>query len=374
MTLGTRVVPRLRRAGRPPVAPSSVSRQRRPLDRLATIKTKWSVVIVAAVAVTAAMSQIGYTLGWPVWMRPVVAGALALVAVQFLARGMTAPLRDMAAAASAMRQGDYTSRVAVTTGDEVGQLAAAFNDMAAVVAEVDRVQKEFVANASHELRAPVAALRCTIENLVDRVVEPDPETLTTMLAQVEHLSKLVVQLLDLNRLESAPDEGPRELVAVGVLLKAVVAEAELLHPGANIALLTNGPLGVVADEDRLHQLFTNLINNALRFGPLGAEVVVDAEGSATEVVVQVRDQGPGVAPQHQSRVFERFWRADGTSLTGGGGAGLGLAICKRIVDLHRGTIRVSSNHPRGACVTVHLPARTAPNELSSPTEPNTGAD
>lgn len=330
---------------------------RRPLDRLASIKTKWSVVIVAAVAVTAAMSQIGYTLGWPVWLRPVVAGALALIAVQFLARGMTAPLREMASAASAMRQGDYSRRVGVATSDEVGQLSDAFNQMAAALAEVDRVQKEFVANASHELQAPVAALRCHIENLVDRVADPDPQTLTTMLAQVEHLSKLVVQLLDLNLLETAPDEGRRELVAVGVLLKAVVSEAEMLHPGANITLTTSGPLGVMADEDRLHQLFTNLIGNALRFGPLGAEVTVEAEGGDSEVVIEVCDRGPGIAPQHQARVFERFWRADGTSATGGGGAGLGLAICKRIVDHHEGSIRIGSNHPSGARVTVCLPAR-----------------
>lgn len=328
----------------------------RPLDRVGSIKTKWSIVIVAAVAVTALMSQIGYYLGWPVWLRPLVAGALALVAVQVLARGMTSPLRQMAAAAAALRQGDYSRRVTVTTNDEVGQLAAAFNQMAAALAEVDRVQKEFVANASHELRTPVTALRSHIENLVDRVTDPTPETLATMLAQVEHLSTLVVQLLDLNRLDSG-DPPPGELVALGVLLKQVVAEAEMLHPGANITLATHGPLGVMGDESRLHQLFTNLIGNALRFAPLGSEVTVTADGGETEVTVHVADLGPGIAPQHQTRVFERFWQADGTALTGGGGAGLGLAICKRIVERHGGAITISSNRPRGARVGVTLPAR-----------------
>lgn len=339
----------------------------RPLDRVGSIKTKWSIVIVAAVAVTALMSQIGYYLGWPVWLRPLVAGALALVAVQVLARGMTSPLRQMAAAAAALRQGDYSRRVTVTANDEVGQLAAAFNQMAAALAEVDRVQKEFVANASHELRTPVTALRSNIENLVDRVTEPTPETLATMLAQVEHLSTLVVQLLDLNRLESG-DPGTGELVALGVLLKQVVAEAEMLHPGANITLATHGPLGVMGDETRLHQLFTNLIGNALRFAPLGSEVTITADGGDTEVTVHVADLGPGIAPQHQHRVFERFWQADGTALTGGGGAGLGLAICKRIVERHGGTITITSNRPRGARVGVILPAR--PNrERPAPADP-----
>lgn len=328
-----------------------------PLDRITSIKTKWSIVIVAAVAVTALVSQIGYYLGWPVWVRPIISAVLALAAVQVLARGMTHPLRDMARAAQKMAQGDYHQRVTVTAQDEVGQLSASFNRMAAELAEVDRLQKEFVANASHELRTPVAALRSQIENLVDHVTEADPETLATMLAQAEHLSKLVVQLLDLSRLEGGGDEQPRELVAVGVLLKQVVGEAELLHPASDLSLTTSGPLGAVADELRLHQLFTNIVGNALRFAPLGSEVTVEAEGRESGVVVRVCDRGPGIAPQDQVRVFERFWQADGSALTGGGGAGLGLAICKRIVDRHDGTIRITSNRPNGTCVTVTLPSR-----------------
>jgi signal transduction histidine kinase len=328
-----------------------------PLDRVTSIKTKWSIVIVAAVAVTALVSQIGYYLGWPVWIRPIISGVLALAAVQVLARGMTHPLRQMARAAGDMATGDYHQRVMVTTHDEVGELADSFNRMAAELAEVDRLQKEFVANASHELRTPVAALRSQIENLVDHVTDPDPETLATMLAQAEHLSKLVVQLLDLSRLEAGGEERPSELVAVGVLLKQVVGEAELLHPASDITLTTSGPLGVLADEGRLHQLFTNIVGNALRFAPLGSEVVVEAEGREADVVVKISDLGPGIAAQHQVRVFERFWQADGSALTGGGGAGLGLAICKRIVDRHDGTIRITSNRPNGTCVTVTLPSR-----------------
>lgn len=335
-------------------------RRPRPLDRVGSIKTKWSIVIVAAVAVTAGVSQTGYYLGWPVWVRPILSASLALVAVQFLAHGMTHPLRQMARGAVEMAKGDYHRRVQVTAKDEVGELAASFNLMAAELAEVDRSQKEFIANASHELRTPVAALRSHIENLVDHVAEPDPETLATMLAQAEHLSKLVTQLLDLGRLESPTANRSDELVAVGVLLKQVVDEAELLHPASLISLETNGPLGVMADEGRLHQLFTNLIGNALRFAPMGSEVLVEAEGRDDSVLVRVRDLGPGIAAQDQARVFERFWQADGSALTGGGGAGLGLAICKRIVDRHGGTIRITSNKPRGACVTVSLPSRPRP--------------
>lgn len=336
-----------------------MTRTARPLDRISSIKLKWSIVILAAVGVTAAMSQIGYALGWPVWLRPVLSGALALVAVQFLARGMTHPLRQMATAAQEMSRGHYGRRVEVTTGDEVGALAAAFNRMAAELAEVDRSRKEFVANASHELRTPLAALSSQVENLVDRVSEPDPETLALVMAQVDHLSRLVAQLLDLSRLESRADPGPGGLVAVGVVLKQVVEEALLLHPGSDVVLTTSGPLGVTGDEVRLHQLFTNVVANALRFAPLGSAVRLEASGIDDDVVVKVRDLGPGIAPQDQVRVFERFWQADGSAVTGGGGAGLGLAICKLIVDRHHGSIEISDNAPTGACVTVRLPARGA---------------
>jgi signal transduction histidine kinase len=336
-----------------------VSHRPRPLDRVSSIKAKWSIVILAAVGVTAAMSQLGYLLGWPVWLRPLLSATLALIAVQFLARGMTYPLRQMATAAREMSRGDYGRRVEVPGNDEVGQLAVAFNRMAAELAEVDRARKEFVANASHELRTPVAALSSQVENLVDRVSEPDPETLATVMAQVDHLSKLVSQLLDLSRLESDTAGAERgELVALGVLLKQVVEEALLMHPGSVITVTTTGPLGVWGDEVRLHQLFTNIIGNALRFAPLGSEVTVEASTTDDDVEVRVRDLGPGIAPQDQVRVFERFWQADGSAMTGGGGAGLGLAICKVIVDRHEGSIEITDNDPEGACVTVRLPSRS----------------
>ncbi|MCP3989874.1 MAG: HAMP domain-containing histidine kinase [Actinomycetia bacterium] len=330
----------------------------RPLEGISSIKLKWSIVILAAVGVTAAMSQIGFLLGWPVWLRPLLSAALALIAVQFLAHGMTYPLREMAKGAQEMSRGDYRRRVDVATTDEVGQLAVAFNRMAAELAEVDRSRKEFVANASHELRTPVAALSSQVENLVDRVSEPDPETLATVMAQVDHLAKLVSQLLDLSRLERAPDEGRDQLVAVGLLLKQVVEEAMLLHPGSTITLQTFGPLGLVGDEVRLHQLFTNIIGNALRFAPLGSEVLVEAASIDDNVEIKIRDHGPGIAPQDQVRVFERFWQADGSAVTGGGGAGLGLAISKLIVDRHQGSIEISANQPTGACVMVRLPSRS----------------
>ena len=329
----------------------------RPLDPIPSIKAKWSIVIVAAVAVTALMSLIGYRLGWPVWVRPVIAGALALLMVQFLAHGMTYPLRQMASSAKAMARGDYSHRVEVTATDEVGQLSEAFNQMAADLADTDRQQKEFIANASHELRTPVAALQGTLENLVDGVGTPDRATLQRMLAQSEHLGRLVNQLLDLSRLEAAADRLGAEELDVGDLLHDLAGELQLTHPTAMIDVKAPMGLRSVGDRSQLERVLTNVIGNALRFSAIGEPVTVVASRQNGTVRVAVRDSGPGIPVDQRAKVFERFWQADGTP-TGGGGAGLGLAISKRIVDQHDGEILITDNQPNGACVVVSLPALT----------------
>lgn len=338
----------------------------RPLEPIRSIKMKWSIVIVAAVGVTALMSQIGLHLGWPVWLRPMIAGALALLMVQFLAHGTTYPLRQISRAAEAMRRGDYRERVDEFGHDEVGQLARTFNQMASELAEVDRNQKEFIANASHELRTPVAALRGTLENLVDGVGQPDHETLELMLAQAEHLSRLVSQLLDLSRLDASATAFEAERIDVGDLLHSLVSEARLSHPTALIEVKAPLGLRVEGDEQRLRQVFTNIIGNAVRFSPLGESVTVVASkhgsGRDASARVAIRDRGPGISPADRKRVFERFWQVDEPTPTGGGGAGLGLAISQRIVEQHRGQIEIAEPvtdgdpvEESGTCVIVTLP-------------------
>ena len=159
-------------------------------------------VIVATVAGTVLVLALGRRAGLDLEWRVLLAAALGLFMVQFLARGMTSPLRDMAAAASAMARGDYDRRVRATSRDEVGELARAFNAMAADLADVERMRRDLVANVSHELRTPIGALQALLENLADGVEPTDPAALRTALAQTERLGRLVEQLLDLSRLES----------------------------------------------------------------------------------------------------------------------------------------------------------------------------
>ena len=198
-----------------------------PLDDVPSIKLKLGFVIAAAVAVTVFVFWVLIKIGvWPS-VSGVIAGAVAMGMVWFLSRGMTSPLREMAAAASEMAKGNYSRRVSSSSRDEVGELARAFNQMAAELAETDRVRRDLVANVSHELRTPITALQVVLENLVDGVTAPDPETFQTMLTQVERLGRLVKQLLDLSRLESGAVPLERTEFRVEPLLTHAVREQQL---------------------------------------------------------------------------------------------------------------------------------------------------
>lgn len=322
----------------------------RPLDRVGSIKLKLGIAIVVAVGVSAVVSTIGFRLGVPIWLRPVIAAAIALALVQVLARGMTSPLREMADAARRMADGDRDQRVTESSADEVGDLARAFNDMAREMAAVDRMRTDLVANVSHELRTPLSALAARLENLVDGVEQPTPALLQAMREQTRRLGRLVDQLLDLSRLESGAVVLRREAVDVRSLLEAVAAEARLSAPDRDIDVRAPDDLRVAADPDRLHQVVANLVANSIRHAP-GSPVTLDGAPDGDHVAMSVHDRGPGIA--HPDRVFERFWRADGAAT--GGGTGLGMAIASWIVDLHHGEIRVDDHEPPGCHVVVRIP-------------------
>ena len=333
----------------------------RPLDRLASLKLKLGLVIVAAVVTTLIVNELGLRYGFKPASRAVVAAGLALVMVQLLARGMISPLREMASASRAMARGEHGLRVTASSNDEVGELARAFNVMTAELEEVDRVRRDLVANVSHELRTPISALQAVLENLVDDVEPAHPETFRTMLKQVERLGRLVTQLLDLSRLESGVVPLQRRRFLVQQLLDDAVDELRLQAPETGLDVLVEPPeLSLEADPERVHQVVANLVENAVRHSPPGEQVTVRARplGDGT-VVIEVDDAGPGIADEDLDRVFERFYRSDSARASADGGAGLGLSIARWIVDLHGGTIRPERRRPTGCRMVVELPA-TAP--------------
>jgi signal transduction histidine kinase len=325
----------------------------RPLDRFASIKIKLGVLVGSASTVCALAVWWGLHTHLATRYTLPLSVLLALVVTQLLARGMTSPLREMTAAAVAMSRGDYSRRVRATSNDEVGELGAAFNLMAEDLASVDRQRRELVANVSHELRTPVSALRAVLENIVDGVTEPDPATLRTALLQTERLAGLVEQLLDLSRIEGGATSMRLDHVRLQEFLAVCRDEAAMSGRPVHFDVRVDPPeLTVLADRERLHQVLANLVDNATRHSPDGGTVSLHAHDDVTGIVLDVVDEGPGIAPEDRARVFERFHR--GGQALSDGGTGLGLAIARWVVDLHGGTIRVVDTQV-GCRIRVVLP-------------------
>lgn len=327
----------------------------RPLDVASSIKLKLGIAIVAAVGVSSTVSYLGFRVGLPLWPRPLISAAIALIMIQVLAHGMTSPLREMARAAEAMARGDYDRRVTATSRDEVGALARAFNAMASDLAELDRWRRDLVANVSHELRTPIAALQAVLENIVDGVEPADPDRLRLMLDQVERLGRLVTQLLDLSRLESGAIPLERRSFDVAALLRDAARSVQLQDSSTPIVIRVGADLVADGDPERLLQVVDNLVANAVRHSPVGEGVDLIASVTADSLVIEVRDRGPGIPAEEASRVFQRFYRADGARASADGGSGLGLSIARWIVDLHGGEIRAEPNEPTGCRMVVVVP-------------------
>ncbi|HYI38178.1 MAG TPA: ATP-binding protein, partial [Thermoleophilaceae bacterium] len=262
-----------------------------------------------------------------------------------------------------MSAGRYDRRVYTASMDEVGELAEAFNRMAAELAAVDTERRELIANVSHELRTPISAMQAVMENIVDGVEPADPATMRTMLAQVERLGRLVTQLLDLSRLDARDTEIESKPFAVAPLLEAAVKEAQIGtrrpdSPSVRLDLSVEPPaLEATGDPERIHQVVANLLDNAISHSPDGGRVAVGARRNGdASVELEVSDEGPGIPPEEADRVFDRFYRGNGTAPQDGG-TGLGLAIAKSIVDLHGGSIEARNGGERGCRMIVALPSR-----------------
>ena len=340
----------------------------RALDPVRSVKVKLGLLVAASVTAASVIATIGSAGGVPIWLSVPVTIVLALAVTQLLAVGMTSPLREMTVAARRMATGDHSVRVTAPSRDEIGELARAFNRMAEELAGVDRQRRELVANVSHGLRTPLAALCALLENLADGVADPDPETLRAALEQGERMTALVTDLLDLSRVHAGKARLARENVEVRPLLEAAIVESRV--GGRDVRYVVHvspSDLGVQGDPARLHQLVANLLDNASRHSPPGATVTIRAGVIGDRWQLEVADEGPGVAPANRERAFERFGTL--SDIDGGGGTGLGLAIARWVTDLHDGTIGFADPEPGGYGARIRAdlplaPTRSRPAETS----------
>lgn len=300
------------------------------------------------------------------WVRTVLTGLGVLAAATgitvFAGRRLSHPIRTLTAAAQRLASGGRDTRVEVTGHDEVARLGHAFNAMASSIEQNERQRKAMVSDIAHELRTPLANVRGYLEAAEDGVVPMDAQLVTSLLEESTLLQRLIDDLQDLALADAGMLRVHREDTDVAELARQVVAAHQPSASASSVELVVAAPPAVTADVDpvRLRQALGNLVANAVQYSGAGSTVLVRVSHdlASDEVVLAVRDDGPGIASEHLEHLFDRFYRTDTSRTRSTGGSGLGLAITRHLVEAHDGTVSVSSMVGAGSTFTVRVPART----------------
>ncbi len=273
-----------------------------------------------------------------------------------LARRLVKPIRAMAQATHDISSGKYTTRISITSSDELGQLARNFNNMALTLEKHEKNRRQWVADISHELRTPIAVLRGEIEALLDGIHSVTPGTVRSLHAEVLRLSRLVEDLYLLSLSDIGALTYRKENIdLISTLMDTVESyRAEFGSKGiVLIADISKDAAAVLhADQERLRQLFANLLENSLRYTDSGGELVISVVVNSSQVAIEFQDSKPGVADHDLDRLFERFYRVEGSRSRTSGGAGLGLAISRNIVEAHEGTISAHQSQLGGLLIRI----------------------
>jgi signal transduction histidine kinase len=319
-------------------------------------------VVVGAVHVALPLVELAEQLrhirtfvGWTVLVTLLWAALVSLL----LAHRIAGPIQEMRTATARMAAGELDQRVPVRTADELGDLARSLNYMASELERLDAMRREFVADASHELRTPVANLAVAVEVLRGSIEASGPTVaplLDAIEREVERLRVLVENLLDLSAIESGRVQLQMASTDVAHLARETVESFSARAAQAGIALEYVGPvrsLSARADPDRMRQVIGNLIDNALKFTPRGGQVILSAAEYRGHITISVDDTGPGIPPEDIPHIFDRFFKAD-RSRSGRRGAGLGLAIARHLMTAQGGEIRAENRVEGGARFVVTL--------------------
>jgi signal transduction histidine kinase len=292
---------------------------------------------------------------------------LAAAAVGFaLARVFARRIHRLERAAGRIASGKFDEPVVDRGADELGELAVAFDDMRKRLAALERARREFIANASHELRTPIFALGGHIELLTEEEVDEADrrEFLDEMRSQVERLTKLATDLLDLSRIDAGRLRVELTPVDLTEIAASLVGEFGGVGRGSDHVLISDGndETVAVADEERVRQIGRILLENALVHTPPGTQVRLTTDGDDDSAVLRVADDGPGISADDAGHVFERFYRAEGALAAG---SGLGLAIARELATMMGGEVELESR-PGRTVFTLRLPRAAAPVDEREP--------
>jgi len=288
----------------------------------------------------------------------VLSAGLALLLAYFLGR----PLKRITAAAKALAVGRYNIRLPVESGDELGQLARDFNEMAAALEQSEQARRRWVADISHELRTPLAVLRGELEALQDGIRPLSREAVDSLFGDVMRLNRLTEDLYQLSLSDQGALTYRKTLIdPVAILTEDISAlKPEFDNKQMNVQLVNklSDKVHLYADPDRLSQLFRNLLKNSANYTDSGGRLDITVAKKAGTLWIELADSAPGVSEQELDRLFDRFYRVESSRSRDYGGAGLGLAICSNIVAAHNGVIRAQASPLGGLAIHIEIPVQS----------------
>ncbi|MFH3002660.1 envelope stress sensor histidine kinase BaeS [Klebsiella aerogenes] len=291
------------------------------------------------------------------WLIVALATLLAALATFPLARGLLAPVKRLVEGTHKLAAGDFSTRVTVTGGDELGRLAQDFNQLASTLERNQQMRRDLMADISHELRTPLAVLRGELEAIQDGVRKFTPDSISSLQAEVGTLTKLVDDLHQLSMSDEGALAYQKESVDLIALLEVAAGafRERFASRGLTIGVSLPDNAIVFGDRDRLMQLFNNLLENSLRYTDSGGRLQIDAKQNGRMLTLDFADSGPGVSDEQLARLCERFYRTEGSRNRASGGSGLGLAICMNIVAAHGGSLNAGHSPFGGVSIKVELP-------------------
>ena len=292
----------------------------------------------------------------------IAVAAAAMIAALVFALTLTRPVKALTSAIRRMGRGDLSARVKVRASGEMKELADSYNAMAEKIENFDRSRSQFVSNASHELKTPLATMKILLENLIYQPEMPKDlqvEFMQDMNHEIDRLTGIITDLLTLTQMDSQSTALTEEEVDLSGLTEETlhILRAAAARAGQQISDRIEPDVTLTGDRSKLGQIIYNLIDNAIKYTPEGGEIRVTLASEGRNAVLTVTDNGIGIPEDDQAHIFDRFYRVDKARSRATGGTGLGLSIVRQMVQLHGGEITVASAPEKGSVFTVTLPTR-----------------
>ena len=284
---------------------------------------------------------------------------IATILILPLSRNLVKPINKLADATRDLASGKYDVRIPIKSNDEIGQLSRDFNSLAKTLEQNENTRRQWIADISHELRTPLTVMRGELESIQDGIRKMSPDRINALHKEVMNLNRLINDLYELSLSDIGALSYQKRVINLDEVINASIEMMieEFREKNIKVTLQKDNrsKFRIFADPDRLQQLFTNLLTNSLRYTDNGGELIVELKKLHNRVILDFQDSAPGVEDEDLPRLFERLYRVDSSRSRQTGGAGLGLSICKNIVEAHDGKITARKSSMNGLWINIEFP-------------------